>query len=122
MRTPVFAAVVAGLLLMWPVDAADAPALRLSRFDLDVSPPVGSRMAYDPVTNVWDLGLRARLEPTGITLRHAVTHRAIEAEVWRGEPSGAVRRSARLRWVDPRRPGVALTALARKAARLAAGS
>lgn len=69
-----------------------------------------------------ELGLRARLEPTGITLRHAVTHRAIEAEVWRGEPSGAVRRSARLRWLDPRQPGVALTALGRKAARLAVAS
>jgi hypothetical protein len=36
------------------------PGLRLARFDIDVTPPVGSRMAYDPVTNVWDLGLRAR--------------------------------------------------------------
>ncbi|HNQ87042.1 MAG TPA: hypothetical protein PKM73_00240 [Verrucomicrobiota bacterium] len=75
MRTPPFAAVVAGLLLMLPAAAADAPAaaeasapaLRLSCFDLDVSPPIGSRMAYDPVTNVWELGLRAR----GIVLRGA---------------------------------------------------
>jgi len=35
-------------------------AVRLATFDLDVTPPVGSRMAYDPVTNLWDLGLRAR--------------------------------------------------------------
>jgi hypothetical protein len=34
--------------------------LRLAVFDIDVTPPVGSHMAYDPVTNVWDLGLRAR--------------------------------------------------------------
>lgn len=34
--------------------------LRLARFDVDATPPVGSRMAYDPVTNWWDLGLRAR--------------------------------------------------------------
>jgi len=45
--------------------AADNPAphptgLRLARFDIDATPPVGSRMAYDPVTNWWDLGLRAR--------------------------------------------------------------
>src|SRR5207248_1678206 len=34
--------------------------LRLATFDVDATPPVGSRMAYDPVTNVWDLTLRAR--------------------------------------------------------------
>jgi hypothetical protein len=39
--------------------------------------------------------------------------------VWHGELSGPARRSARLRWVDPREPAVALTALARKIARLA---
>ncbi|MGE3312088.1 MAG: hypothetical protein AB7O66_19150 [Limisphaerales bacterium] len=35
-------------------------ALRLARFDVDATPPIGSHMAYDPVTNWWDLGLRAR--------------------------------------------------------------
>ena len=34
--------------------------LRLARFDVDATPPIGSHMAYDPVTNKWDLGLRAR--------------------------------------------------------------
>src|SRR4051812_46197902 len=34
--------------------------LRLATFDLDAPPPIGSFMAYDPVTNHWDLGLRAR--------------------------------------------------------------
>ena len=34
--------------------------LRLATFDLDATPPIGSHMAYDPVTNKWDLGLRAR--------------------------------------------------------------
>ena len=34
--------------------------LRVGLFDIDATPPVGSRLAYDPVTNVWDLGLRAR--------------------------------------------------------------
>lgn len=34
--------------------------LRLGTFDVDATPPVGSMMAYDPVTNRWDLGLRAR--------------------------------------------------------------
>src|SRR6185295_5671621 len=37
-----------------------APTLRLATFDVDATPPVGSLMAYDPVTNRWDLGLRAR--------------------------------------------------------------
>lgn len=34
--------------------------LRLATFDVDATPPVGSAMAYDPVTNTWNLGLRAR--------------------------------------------------------------
>lgn len=36
------------------------PALRVAVFDVDATPPVGSWMAYDPVTNRWELGLRAR--------------------------------------------------------------
>lgn len=39
---------------------AVTPALRLALFDVDATPPIGSRLAYDPVTNSWDLGLRAR--------------------------------------------------------------
>jgi hypothetical protein len=34
--------------------------LRVATFDIDVTPPIGSMMAYDRVTNHWDLGLRAR--------------------------------------------------------------
>jgi len=34
--------------------------LRVATFDVDATPPVGSMMAYDSVTNRWDLGLRAR--------------------------------------------------------------
>src|SRR5436853_6019956 len=34
--------------------------LRLATFDIDVTPPIGSWMAYDPVTNTWEMGLRAR--------------------------------------------------------------
>ena len=46
--------------------AESAPAtnpghtLRVATFDVDATPPVGSMMAYDPVTNQWDLGLRAK--------------------------------------------------------------
>src|SRR5437016_10161776 len=34
--------------------------LSLAVFDVDATPPIGSMMAYDHVTNKWDLGLRAR--------------------------------------------------------------
>jgi hypothetical protein len=37
-----------------------AEKLRLATFDIDATPPVNSWMAYDRVTNTWDLGLRAR--------------------------------------------------------------
>ena len=40
--------------------AANDARLRLATFDIDATPPLGSMMAYDPVTNKWDLGLRAR--------------------------------------------------------------
>src|SRR5437899_489026 len=39
---------------------AKAAGLSLAVFDVDATPPVGSTMAYDPVTNKWDLTLRAR--------------------------------------------------------------
>jgi len=34
--------------------------LQISVFDIDATPPVGSHMAYNPVKNTWDMGLRAR--------------------------------------------------------------
>ncbi len=34
--------------------------LRLSTFDIDVTPPVGTWLAYDSTRNTWDLGLRAK--------------------------------------------------------------
>jgi len=51
---------VAVLVWAWAASMPLAAQLRVGLFDLDATPPVGSRMAYDPVTNVWDLGLRAR--------------------------------------------------------------
>jgi hypothetical protein len=39
---------------------ASVGGLSLAVFDIDATPPIGSMMAYDPVTNKWDLGLRAR--------------------------------------------------------------
>src|SRR5579859_2027623 len=40
--------------------ALPGAGLSLAVFDLDATPPIGSMMAYDPVTNKWDLTLRAR--------------------------------------------------------------
>src|SRR6266566_5246179 len=40
--------------------SSQASGLSLAVFDIDATPPIGSMMAYDPVTNKWDLGLRAR--------------------------------------------------------------
>lgn len=34
--------------------------LRLAMFDVDATPPVGSRLTYDREINKWDLGLRAK--------------------------------------------------------------
>jgi hypothetical protein len=34
--------------------------LTITVFDVDATPPVGSHMAYNPVKNTWDMGLRAR--------------------------------------------------------------
>jgi len=34
--------------------------LRVSTFDIDVTPPVGTWLAYDSTRNTWDLGLRAK--------------------------------------------------------------
>ncbi|MCX6222673.1 MAG: hypothetical protein NTZ69_17025 [Bacteroidia bacterium] len=34
--------------------------LRLSTFDIDATPPVGSHLAYDSMIGSWDMGLRAR--------------------------------------------------------------
>lgn len=40
--------------------SASAADLKLARFDIDVTPPVGFPMAYDPVRRVEELGLRCR--------------------------------------------------------------
>ena len=34
--------------------------LRVSTFDVDATPPVGNYLAYDPMINTWDMGLRAK--------------------------------------------------------------
>jgi hypothetical protein len=52
-----------GVLLAAPSSVptpSSTSVLRVATFDVDATPPIGSLMAYDPVTNHWELGLRAR--------------------------------------------------------------
>ena len=63
-------------------------------------------------------GLSARFTPTGRTIRHTITHRDIEVEVWQARLTGPVPRARGVRFVKPEAPGVPLTALARKLAAL----
>ena len=59
-------------------------SLRIATFDVDATPPIGSMMAYDPVTNRWDLGLRAR----GIVLLGAGEPIVLCAVDWIGIANG----------------------------------
>ncbi|HDP35698.1 MAG TPA: hypothetical protein ENN29_11390, partial [Candidatus Hydrogenedentes bacterium] len=40
--------------------AQGGAAVSVATFDVDVTPPVGADMAYDPVIQTWDMSLRAR--------------------------------------------------------------
>lgn len=63
------------------------------------------------------LGVRARLTPLGLTVRHTITDRVIAAELWHATVETPAPRASGTRWVRPDAGGVALTALARKALR-----
>jgi hypothetical protein len=54
--------------------------LRLSTFDVDATPPVGSEMTYNTMVNSWDLGLRAK----GIVLSGAGQPIVLVAIDWLG--------------------------------------
>ena len=60
------------------------------------------------------LGITARLEDSGERVKHVITHRRIEVEVWRGKLEVAPRRGAGLRGVAAGTTDVALTALAKR--------
>ncbi len=73
------------------------------------------------------LGVRAKLERTGEVVRHTITHRVIEVEVWRGRTSGrslvgcardgtSAESAPRRRWLGSHAGEVPITALARKLA------
>jgi len=58
-RRPVIALLIA-CILVFATSPLRAEGLRLAVFDVDVTPPVGSMMAYDPVKGQGELGLRGR--------------------------------------------------------------
>lgn len=60
------------------------------------------------------LGLDARLEGRPFEMRHRLTHRDFRVRVWTGVTCGPVRRRGTMRWIDPDRPAVPLTGLARR--------
>src|SRR5690348_3548321 len=62
------------------VNAQDnaSQGLKLSTFDVDATPPVGSRLAYDPMVNSWDMSLRAK----GIVLSGAGNPIVLVAVDW----------------------------------------
>src|SRR5438552_3651953 len=84
----IFSSLLIGWLLSAPSLAAETAVvsaqreagLRLGTFDIEATPPIGSHMAYDPVTNKWDLGLRAR----GVVLLGAGEPIVLAAMDWIG--------------------------------------
>lgn len=60
-------------------------------------------------------GVRGTLARSEVRVRHRITHRAIEVEVWTCDAGAApIEVVGGARWVDPARPSVALTGLARR--------
>ena len=60
-RSIACAVIVAGVLLgLGDATADEKSPVQIATFDLDVTPPVGSMMAYDPVRRSDELGLRCR--------------------------------------------------------------
>jgi A/G-specific adenine glycosylase len=80
--------------------------------DLRAGASAGAQLAAELAR----LGVRARLAPSGRSVRHVITHRAITVALWHGEPLGPMPRTARLRWVDPARTRLPLSALGRRIA------
>ncbi|MEX2566069.1 MAG: alpha/beta fold hydrolase [Cyclobacteriaceae bacterium] len=38
----------------------EAEMVKIATFDVDATPPIGSQLAYDPMENNWDMGLKAK--------------------------------------------------------------
>ena len=79
--------------------------------DLDRREPAERSLAR----TLKSVGLRGTLVATPVRIRHTITHRSIEARVWRLTPRRPLPRAGvRLRWVAPGERDVALSALARR--------
>jgi A/G-specific adenine glycosylase len=74
---------------------------------------VGQRPRARLAAELARLGLDVRLAPTGRAVRHRITHREIEVEVWRGRLAGPPPRASGARLVGPR-SGAPLSGLARR--------
>ncbi len=53
-------AMLTAVLILLSVPIMANTILRLAKFDVDVTPPIGSNLAYEHEENTWDLGLRAK--------------------------------------------------------------
>jgi hypothetical protein len=51
---------IASVAICFAEDSSSKDILKISTFDVDATPPVGTNLAYQPMINSWDLGLRAR--------------------------------------------------------------
>jgi len=65
---------------MNPAQDNRSSKLQLATFDIDVTPPVGHDLAYDPMNKSWDMGLRAK----GIVLLGAGRPIVLVAIDWHG--------------------------------------
>jgi hypothetical protein len=81
--------------------------------DLEPREPAAKALA----ARLASLGVSATLTDTGRRVRHTITHRSIEVELWQAMPrrGPSPRSSATLRWADVGKREIALTALARRA-------
>lgn len=84
MKTTTQSQVLLGIWISTAILCVADGSLRVGTFDVDATPPVGSLMAYDRVTNRWDLGLRAR----GIVLVGAAEPIVLCAVDWIGIGNG----------------------------------
>ncbi|HPO12654.1 MAG TPA: hypothetical protein PLI09_04345 [Candidatus Hydrogenedentes bacterium] len=84
-RICLVASVLTGMIGMKTAGWADPPIeVRIATFDIDVTPPIGSFLAYDPVIGQGELGLRAR----GVVLMGADKPIVLCALDWLGIGSG----------------------------------
>lgn len=80
----------------------------------DVPDGASARVALRAVLRAH--GLRGAIADSGVRVKHTITHRAIEIEVWTVRPAVAPPRRATLRWLAPGSRALAQSAASRKIA------